>query len=72
MKRTNLKDFCDRYGQQKAADIMSCSQGNISQILKNGRREIFFEQSDDGSYSWLEIRRPTKSKSSNNQQEAKQ
>lgn len=55
-----IKDFCDAFGQKAAAEIIACTQGNISQIISEGRREIFFELQSDGTYSWYELKRNKK------------
>lgn len=60
MSRLTIKEFCDQHSQGTAAEIIGCSQGNISQIINEGRREIYFELQDDGSYSWMEIKRTKK------------
>jgi len=46
----SLKEFCNEHGQKKAAEVMRCTQGNISLSLK-AKRKIFIEpdsESDAG------------------------
>ena len=59
MSRIPIKEFCEQYGQKAAADIIGCTQGNISQIITEGRREIYFEKDGD-LFTWIEVKRTKK------------
>lgn len=47
MSDKQLKEFCEEYGQSKAAEAMSCTQGAVSKMLKSNRN-IFFSIADNG------------------------
>jgi len=56
MKEIHIKDFCEECGQARAAEIMGCTQGAVSLMLKAGR-EIYFT-TQDNVVTYYEIRRP--------------
>lgn len=57
MKTIPLKNFCDEFSQSKASEILGCTQGNVSQMIKAGR-EVFITIDPAGLFDWYEIRRP--------------
>ena len=61
MNEITLKDFCGRFSQAKAAEIMECSQSAVSQMVASGR-DIRFTEAQDGTYKHFEIKIPAKKK----------
>ena len=55
-----LKEFCKQHTQAVAGEIIGCSQGAISQMLKDGR-QVFISIDSSGNHDWYEIRRKIRS-----------
>ena len=63
MKNTTLRDYCNKHGQQKAAETLGCTQGAVSKMMASERR-IFYELADDGETpKFYELKRLGKSPS---------
>lgn len=56
MDQIPLHKFCEDNTQTVAAQILGCSQGAVSQMLKAGR-EIFIVPRESGGFDWYELRR---------------
>lgn len=56
-----LSDFCKRYSQQRAAEIIGCTQSAVSQMIKS-HRTIFFRPIGVDVYDFYEIKVPSKKK----------
>ena len=56
MTEIPIKEFCDKYSQNRAAEIMGCTQGAISQMIKCGR-EIYITSDGDKVVGWYEVKR---------------
>jgi predicted transcriptional regulator len=61
MNEITLNDFCGKFSQAKAAEIMGCSQSAVSQMVSSGR-DIRFIEGQDGTYTHFEIKIPAKKK----------
>ena len=61
MNEISLSEFCAKFSQVKAAEIMGCSQSAVSQMLASAR-DIRFVAGIDGHYSHFEIKIPAKKK----------
>lgn len=59
-KEHSLSEFCKQHGQQRAADIIGCTQGNVSLML-SAKRNVFIVEDAKGRFSHYEIRRPKQS-----------
>lgn len=55
-----LSQFCGDHSQQRAAEIMDCTQSAVHQAIKAGR-EIYIVALADGGFEWFEIKRRKKS-----------
>jgi len=61
MSEISLSEFCDKFSQGRAAEIMGCSQSAVSQMVA-ARRDIRFVCGVDGVYTHFEIKIPAKKK----------
>jgi hypothetical protein len=59
MREIHIKEFCRESRQAEAAEILGCTQGAVSKMLK-AERDIFFVVGD-GCPTFYEIKRPKKS-----------
>lgn len=53
MREISLRDYCTENTQTAAAKLIGCSQGAISQMLRD-KREIYIVEHPDGSTSSYE------------------
>jgi len=61
MNEITLNDFCAKFSQVKAAEIIGCSQSAVSQMVASCR-DIRFVEAQDGTYTHFEIKIPAKKK----------
>jgi predicted transcriptional regulator len=61
MASISIEDFCKKYSQLKAAEIIGCSQSAISQMIQS-KRNIIFSENADGVFSCHEIKIPKSKK----------
>jgi predicted transcriptional regulator len=61
MNKITLQNFCEEHSQAKAAEILECTQGAVSQMIK-ADREIFIVPGKAGSFDWYEVKRRTRKK----------
>ena len=55
-----ISEFLKDRTQAEAAALLGCTQSAVSQMVRSGR-DIRIETSQDGSYSYFEIKRPRNS-----------
>ena len=53
MKETHLKEFLKDHSQEVAGEILGCTQGAVSQMVK-AKRNIYICESEDGETSFYE------------------
>lgn len=56
MKTYTLKEFTEEHSQSVAAEVLGCTQGNISHTLASDR-QVFITEDDDGARDFYEINR---------------
>lgn len=52
-----LEEFVNKHSQDKAAEIIRCSQSAVSQMIRK-KRIIFIIENPDGTFDSREIKRP--------------
>ena len=55
MKTYRLKEFTKLHSQSVAAQVIGCTQGNVSHMIAAGRK-VFITEDDEGSRSFYEIK----------------